>query len=346
MTNHSTQINNPPSTVFVTGGTGFLGHSLLPLLVKQGWQVRALVRHPDQHPWLRALPVEVIPGDVGDVAQLAQGIAGCQYVIHAAGRFRFWGASEQFDQVNVQGTANVVSAAVRAGVEKFVHISTLAVIGTPQPGCDIDESHPTNPGDPYQRSKLRGETVALDAYRNDGLPVVILRPGAFYGPNGRYAFNRLFFEDPLMKGLRIKVDGGRHITFPVYIEDVAISALLALERGTPGELYNICGDRLNHNQIDAIVSELAGISPYRFGVPSWSMLALAWAWTKLSALTRVEPYYPLNLRYYVFNDWPIRIDKACRELGFAPTPFREGAKRTLDWYEQSGLWRRKDRSRH
>ncbi len=345
MTVNAIPEGNARPTVFVTGGTGFLGHSLLPLLVEQGWHVRALVRHPEQQPWLRALPIEVIPGDVSDEARLAKGIAGCQYVIHAAGLFRFWGASEQFEQVNVQGTTNIVRAATQASVEKFVHISTLAVIGTPQPGHDIDESHPTNPGDPYQRSKLRGEAVVLDACRKAGLPGVILRPGAFYGPNGRYAFNRLFFEDPLMKGLRIKVDGGRHITFPVYIKDVATAALLALEHGTPGELYNISGDRLSHNQINAIVSDLAGISPFRIDIPSWSMLALAWAWTKLSALTRVEPYYPLNLRYYVFNDWPIRIDKACRDLGFVPTPFQEGAKHTLDWYEQSGLWRRKRATR-
>lgn len=340
------QIANARPSVFVTGGTGFLGHSLLPMLVERGWRVRALVRHPDQHPWLRDLPVEVFAGDVGDEAPLADAIAGCHYVIHAAGRFRFWGVAEQFDQVNVQGTTNVVRAAVRANVEKFIHVSTLAVIGTPQPGSDIDENHPTHPGDPYQRSKLRGEGVVLDAFRNDGLPAVILRPGAFYGPYGRYAFNRLFFEDPLIKGLRIKVDGGRHITFPVYIADVAASALLAIERGTPGERYNISGDRLNHNQINAIVSELAGISPFRIGVPSGSMLVLAYLWTKLSTLTHVEPYYPLNLRYYVFNDWPIRIDKACRELGFAPTPFHAGAKRTLDWYERSDLWRRKKSGTH
>jgi nucleoside-diphosphate-sugar epimerase len=300
------------------------------------------MRHPEQQPWLRDLPIEVIAGDVGDAALLVQAVSGCDYVIHAAGHFRFWGATEQFEQVNVQGTANVVQAAVRAGVEKFIHVSTLAVIGTPQPGCDIDENHPTHPGegDPYQRSKLRGEDVVLDAYRNDGLPAVILRPGAFYGPYGRYAFNRLFFEEPLIKRWRIRVDGGRHITFPVYIADVATSAILAIERGTPGERYNISGDRLNHNQINAIVSDLSGISHFRFGVPSWSMLALAYVWTKLSTLTHVEPYYPLNLRYYVFNDWPIRIDKACRELGFTPTPFHEGAMRTLEWYEQSGLWRR------
>src|SRR5579859_8119818 len=184
--------SNAPSaaapTVFVTGGTGFLGHSLLPLLVAQGWRVRALTRQREQHPWLCSLPIEVVSGDVDDPALLEQAMNGCRYVIHAAGRFRFWGAEEQFQRTNVQGTINVLDAAVRSGVDKFIHVSTLAVIGKPNPEYPIDENHPTRPQDPYQRSKLRGEELVLERFKRDGLPAVILRPGAFYGPYGRYAF--------------------------------------------------------------------------------------------------------------------------------------------------------------
>ena len=328
-----------PRRVFVTGGTGFLGHSLLPLLIAQGWQVRALVRHPDQHPWLRALSVDVVAGDVEDAALLDQAVAGCQYVIHAAGRFRFWGAAEQFERPNVQGTAHMIHGAIQAKVTRFVHISTLAVIGTPQPGRIIDETHPTAPSDPYQVSKLQGETLVMQAFEQSKLPAIILRPGAFYGPYGRYAFNRLFFEEPLIKKWRIKVDGGQHLTFPVYVGDVAAAALAALTNGMPGERYNICGDMLTHNAINAVVSQIAGISPFRLNVPGWSLIALAYAWTQLSRLTHVEPYYPLNLRSYVFSDWPIRVDKAVRDLGFAPIPFAEGARQTVDWYRAAGLWR-------
>ena len=337
--NNTAAIPDSQRRVFVTGGTGFLGHSLLPLLIAQGWQVRALVRHPDQHAWLRGLPVDVVTGDVEDAVLLEQAVNDCQYVIHAAGRFRFWGASEQFTRPNVHGTANVLSAAIQARVKRFVHISTLAVIGTPQPGRDIDENHPTAPTDPYQVSKLQGEGLVKQAFDHSNLPVIILRPGAFYGPYGRYAFNRLFFEEPLIKKLRIKVNGGRHLTFPVYVGDVAAAAVAALSRGTPGERYNICGDRLTHNAINAVVSQIAGISPFRLNIPGWSLIALAYGWTQLSKLTHVEPYYPLNLRSYVFSDWPIRIDKAVRDLGFAPISFAEGAQYTVDWYRTAGLWR-------
>lgn len=332
--------NPSPPKVFVTGGTGFLGHSLLPFLVAQGWHVRALTRQPGRYPWLAELPIEIVEGDVEDRALVERAVQGCRYVVHAAGRFRFWGKREQFEQTNVQGAANVMDAAAQAGVEKFIHISTLVVVGTPLPDRTIDETHPTNPLDPYQRSKLQAEQLALQHYQQHGLPVVILRPGAFYGPYGRYAFNRLFIEDAL-KGLLIKVNGGRYITFPVYTGDVAVSIVQALERGRAGEVYNICGEPLTHNEANSIVSNEAGIPHFRLNVPGWSLIALAYVWTALSEYTRVEPYYPLNLRSYVFNNWRVSIDKACRELGFTPISFREGVRHTLNWYEQAGIWKPK-----
>lgn len=324
--------------IFVTGGTGFLGRSLLPLLVENGYHVRALTRQPHRYPWLHELGVEPIEGDVEDRDLVEKAVEGCRYVVHAAGRFSFWGKREQFERTNVIGSANVMDAATQTGVEKFIHISTIVVIGDPLPNCVVDETHPTNPKDPYQQSKFKAEQVALQHHKEKGLPVVVLRPGAFYGPYGRYAFNRLFIEDPL-KGLLIQVNGGKHVTFPVYTGDVAASILGALHQGRPGEVYNICGDPLTHREANHIVSNEAGISHFRLNVPGWSMIALAHLWTALSELTGVEPYYPLNLRSYVFNNWLISSDKARRELGFNPIPFREGVRHTLDWYRESGIWK-------
>jgi nucleoside-diphosphate-sugar epimerase len=324
--------------IFVTGGTGFLGRNLLPLLVEQGFHVRALTRHPDEHPWLKDLGIEAIAGSVEDREVIKCAVEDCRYVVHGAARFSFWGNREQFEQTNVNGAANVMEEALAAGVEKFIHISTIVVVGTPLPDRIVDETHPTNPIDPYQRSKLAGEKLALQHFHEHGLPVVILRPAAFYGPHGRYAFNRLFFEDPL-KGLLIQVNSGNYITFPVYIGDVARSIIAALKKGTPGEVYNICGETLTQHEANHIISDEAGITHFRINVPGWSMIALAHLWTALSEYTHVEPYYPLNLRSYVFNNWRVSSEKARRELDFHPIPFREGARRTLDWYREIGIWK-------
>ena len=90
-----------------------------------------------------------------------------------------------------------------------------------------------------------------------GLPVIVLRPGAIYGPWSRYAFNRLFVEDPL-RGLAFRVHGGRHITFPVFVRDVAWAAEAALTRGRPGQVYNICGPCMTHREVGEVLEHLIG----------------------------------------------------------------------------------------
>lgn len=321
--------------ILVTGATGFLGRTLCPYLIAQGYRLRVLVRPSSDYAFLQPLGVEWAWGDIRDAAATREAAAGCGAVVHAAALFRLWGEREAFFAVNVEGTRNVVAAAQAAGVERFVHISTIAVVGAPPAGTVITEETPCAPQDPYQESKLVSEQLVLEACRQ-GLPAVVLRPGAYYGPWGRYAFNRLFFEDPL-KGLPMRIHGGRHVIFPVYIRDVAQAIWLALQRGRTGEVYNICGPCLTHRQINETVERLLGGRLRWLNTPARGMVLLARVWTWLARFTRREPYYPLGLYPYVFYDWQVSIDKARRELGFAPTPFEEGARETLAWYRQEGI---------
>jgi nucleoside-diphosphate-sugar epimerase len=320
--------------ILVTGATGFLGRHLIPRLCAAGYPVRALVRPCSQTHFLHDYGVELAcADDITATTAVNQACQGCDTVIHAAGFFRFWGGLPAFWQTNVGGTATVLEAASAAGVGRFVHISTVAVVGRTYPGRVVDEQHPCQPQDFYQRTKWEAEQLALRYQQERDLPVIVLRPGAFYGPWGEYAFNRLFFQEPL-RGWRIKVNGGRHITFPVYAADVADAVVLALTRGRVGEIYNIADHPMDHNKVNAIVSDLAGISRWRFNIPVAAVLALAWAWTWLSRFTQREPFYPINLANYVFQDWEVSSAKAAVELGFQPTPFVEGARATLDWMKR------------
>lgn len=329
--------------ILVTGATGFLGKNLVPALIGAGYRVRALVRRPEREQWLHTLGAEIVPGAIEDIEAVSRAMEGCRQVVHAAGRFRFWGRWEDFERVNVLGTQNVLVSAWDQQVEKFVHISTVVVVGTPLPERVIDEEHPVNPQDPYQHSKLHGERQARVYHENYDLPVVVLRPGGFYGPWGRYAFNRLFFDDPL-NGNLVQIRRGKLHTLPVYIGDVAQGIILALKKGRAGEIYNICGECLTHKEANDIISEQAGITHWRVNVPAWMLVALASIWTRFSYITNQEPYYPINMRSYVLHDWVVSSEKAKRELGFEPTPFEEGVRYTLDWYREQGLlrpsWRR------
>lgn len=322
--------------ILVTGATGFLGHTLCPYLVERGHRVRALVRASSAWGFLPPLGVELAWGDVREAEAIRAATEGCWAVVHAAGKFRFWGPSEDFYAVNLDGTRNALEAARQAKVERFIYISTVAVVGAPRADVVIDEAYPPTPRDDYQRSKLAAEQLTLRYHQEHGLPALVLRPGAFYGPGGRYAFNRLFFEDPL-KGLQLQVHGGRHINFPAYIGDVAQGVDLALARGQSGEMYNISGRSLSHKEANDTVDRLLGYHIPRLNAPAWAMLALARVWTWLSRHTGREPYYPINMAPYVFYDWEVSSEKARRELGFVPTPFEDGARETLAWYGELGV---------
>lgn len=322
--------------ILVTGATGFLGHNLVPVLIEHGYPVRALVRRSSQWQPLADLGVELAWGDTRDFASVCAAMEGCRIVVHGAGLFRFWGRYEDFYATNVLGTCHVLEAARCAGVDRFIHISTVAVAGRPKPGTLIDEAYLCDPVDAYMHSKLDGEWLAREYYRSHDLSTIILRPGAFYGPWGRYAFNRLFFEDPY-RGLPIRVHRGRHMTFPIFVPDLARVVLNTVSLGRPGEIYNVSGPSLAHREVNAITSRLVGRTPRWIDMPAPLIIAFAQAWTALSHFTRREPYYPINMAPYVFSDWIVDSRKAERELDFKPTPFEDGARVTIQWYRDIGI---------
>ena len=323
--------------IFVTGATGFLGRHLIPSLLAAGYQVRALVRPSSDTLFLQQLGVELAyAADISDATAVSRACQGCSQVIHAAGQFRFWGSTLDFWQTNVAGTAAVLEAAAATGVSRVIHISSFAVVGTPPSSGQIDAQTPCKPQEPYQQSKLEAEQLALAYHRARGLPVIVLRPGAFYGPGGRYGFNRLFFEEPL-RGWRIQVDNGRYIMFPVFVPDVVQAILLSLKHGQLGATYHIGSQPLAHREINGIVNELAGMGHLRLNVPASAVLLLARGLTAVSRYTKKEPFYPVNMAPYVFQDWRVSIQSTINELGFKPTPLVDGVRATLEWYWREGV---------
>jgi len=322
--------------ILITGATGFLGRNLCQHLKAQGYALRALVRPTSDTAFLADLGVELATGDVTDRASVRSAMRGCRRVVHTAAYFRLWGPPEPFIKTNIQGTQHVLQAAQEAGVEKFIHISTIIVVRPQQNHAVITETTPYNPypSDNYAKTKTVGEMLALE-YAARGLPVVVLRLGALYGPHGHYAFNRLFFEE-FLHNWRVQVDRGRHIIFPCYTGDAARAIELALHRGRDGEIYNISNESISHREANRIISRLSGRSSWRINVPTGLMLQFVKVLELLAHVTNHEPFYPENLKPYVFNDWRVNSGKARAELGFVPHTFAEGTQLTLDWYRAIG----------
>ncbi|MBM4431266.1 MAG: NAD-dependent epimerase/dehydratase family protein, partial [Chloroflexi bacterium] len=169
---------------FVTGGTGFVGGAVVRRLIAAGHEVVALVRQESNTRQLDGLPVQWVVGDVTDTDSLRAGMTGCDWAFHVAALYSYWGHStEEFYQVNVEGTRHVLEAARDAGVKRIVHTSSVAVLGRCRDRTPGNEETPSTLADmvcDYERSKFLGEQVARD-FARQGLPVVIVNPGAPVG---------------------------------------------------------------------------------------------------------------------------------------------------------------------
>ncbi len=131
----------------VTGATGLLGSHIVEQLCQRGRPVRALVRSTSDTTWLETMPVEIVCGDVTDAQSISRAVQGVKVVYHAAARVGDWGPWHEFQRITIDGTENVISAAERAGVQRFIYISSISVYGyVDGEGASFDETAPLGYG--------------------------------------------------------------------------------------------------------------------------------------------------------------------------------------------------------
>lgn len=178
--------------VLVTGAGGFIGSHLVERLVELGARVRAVVRYNSRNDWglLEVLPasitssLDIRAGDIVDPFWTLQVVEGCDLIFHLAALIAIpysYIAPQQFVAVNCTGTLNLLEAARRIGVERFVHTSTSETYGTAQ-YTPIDEKHPLRGQSPYAASKIGADKLVESYHLSFGLPAAIIRPFNTYGP--------------------------------------------------------------------------------------------------------------------------------------------------------------------
>lgn len=311
----------------VTGATGFVGWHVARKLLERGWQVRALSRSAA----VPELDVEMVLGDLRDRGSLQRAVAGCQRVFHVAADYRLWTANpqEMYDS-NVEGTRNLLSAAKEAGVQRLVYCSTVGAVGMGN-GFIANEDSPVSlekMKGHYKRSKFLAEQVALD-FARQGLPVVVVNPTTPVGdhdfkptPTGKVIVDFLAGKIPAY------IDTGLNY---VDVDDVAEGHLLAAEHGRPGQRYILGGENLTLKQMLDRLSAVSGHPSPTVEIPYFIAYLAAAASTGWAALTRQHPGIPLDgVRYAHIKMW-VSIEKAQRELGYAPVPVDGALRRAVNW---------------
>ena len=324
----------------VTGATGFVGRYLVQHLEAQGHQCRCLVRSRHRAEAMPTLAhAELIEGDVTDPTSLSGMADGVDYVFHLAAEGHVSAVSQaayqRFQQVNVQGAQNVVEACAGTGISKLVHFSSTAAMGLIHAPV-VDETTPCQPATPYQRSKRQGETVVLAAARNKDVPVVIVRPCMVIGAGGHGEFRK--FVRLMARGLFPKVGRGANLTPVIHVQDAVHGAMLAAERGIPGEIYLLVGGSYPMDEIRRLVVAALGTSPPYPYLPTWLAFAGAWAVETLACKTGRVPMVTRRNIASTIADRVFSIEKAKRQLGFTPqVSLAEATRETVAWSQTQGI---------
>jgi dihydroflavonol-4-reductase len=322
-------------TVIVTGASGHIGLNLVRALTAEKQNVRALV-HVNQKP-LEGLGAEIVRADVSNVDSLIKVFQGADVVYHLAGVISIVNTEWPLvERINVQGVGNVIEACRRSKVKRLVHFSSIHAIQQEPLDKPVDESSPLIDGrgyPPYDRSKAAGQRLIRAAVA-DGLDAVVVNPTGVFGP---YDYQPSFFGSALLGMANSKmpalVNGGFDW---VDARDVAQGAILAAEKAPTGSEYLLSGHWVSMPDIAAAMREISDASITGFVCPMPVARFGATFSTVYSRLAKKRAIYTSISMNALKSNHNISHDKASRELGYQPRPFKETLRDTLQWFAENG----------
>lgn len=318
----------PLTRVLITGGAGFLGINLCRYLLARGIGVVSLDLVPFDYPDV-AGSVTAITGDIRDLATVNQAMSGVGAVVHCAAALPLY-SPEDIHSTDVDGTRNVLEAALAAGISRVVHISSTAVYGIPDHHPLMEDDRLDGVG-PYGQAKIQAEMIALE-YRSKGLVVPILRPKSFVGPERLGVFTLLF--DWALEGRRFPMIGrGKNRYQLLDVEDLcdAIYRCLTLPAVIANDTFNIGATEFQTMRDDyQAVLDAAGHGKQIVGLPATPVI-----WT-LRALERlgISPLYKWVYET-ASKDSFVSTDRAQRHLNWNPKYSNQDALlRNFAWYRE------------
>ncbi len=327
--------------IFVTGGTGLIGSHLLYQLAKENHNLLALKRPTSNIDLVKKLfeaycpedktlfdKITWIDGEVEDYQSLLNAMGNAHEVYHCAAIVSFLSKdANQMLAVNVQGTANVVDACLELGIKRLCHVSSVAAIGSPMPGDEVDESIPWGKSkgkSGYAISKFRSE---MEVWRGAdlGLDAVVVNPTVVIGP-GKWDSGSGQIFGTIAKGFPFYTTG---ITGYVDVRDVAKAMVLAMQKGLWNKKYILNGENLSHKVVFETIARRLGKKPPTINAKPW-MSAIAWrfAWLgskitgKPSALSRDTARSGQAITHY-------SSQLAEKELDIMFTPIAEAIANTI-----------------
>lgn len=320
----------------VTGGTGFIGSNVALRLVERHWDVRILERPGASRELLEGGPFEFVAGDVLAPETLPPAMRGIDVIFHTAGVVDYWKQGvERMYQVNVEGTRNVMEAALKSRIERVVHISSTAAMGI-HPDVLVDETFMFNVKPErfvYGHSKYQAERIVYE-YIEKGLPVVIVNPTTVIGPRDvRKVSSGMVVEVAKHCVPPLIPPGGINV---VPICDAAQGTIEAATKGRVGERYILGGENMSHLQLYQTIADVVGCGMKLKTMPRWQVSFVAGLTDVLQPQTSgpvplTGDRLRLESQFFYYE-----TTKARSAFDMPQTPLRITIGRTYEWYEAMG----------
>jgi dihydroflavonol-4-reductase len=337
--------------ILVTGGTGLVGSHLLYELAISGRQVRAIRRSGSHVGLVRQLflwydpehgdglfsRIEWVEGDINDLTSLQEALAGIRYVYHCAAVVSFLPEDRQLMiKVNVEGTANLVNLSLKNQVDKFCHCSSVAAIGRPERGNNVDESlvwKTSGSNSWYSISKYGSEREVWRG-AEEGLATVIVNPSVIIGPGDPTRSSAQLYQS-VKNGLKFYTNG---VTGFVDARDVARVMVLLMDEDISGERFILNSENLPYRDLFALFAKYAGTPPPRYRAGKF-LSEMAWRMEKVrSFLTGQKPLITRetarngNVKRYFSNE------KIIKATGYSFRPIEEAAENTSLFFQKHPIY--------
>lgn len=325
----------------VTGSTGFIGSAIVRELIKDGEEVKVLIRQTSDTRNIDKLNVEKAYGDIRDGDSMKKALKDCDTLYFTAAYFAHWAPNpELLYDVNVGGTKASLKAALEAGVEKVVYTSTNNAIAASGPTLANEEKafNYWKSGDHYSMSKYIAENEAR-IFVTRGLPVVMVNPTLVIGthdikpsPSGQMMI------DVVKQKMPGYIDGGINI---IDVEDVARGHILAAKKGRVGERYLFGNKNMTVSSYFNLIADVAGVKPPSIKIPYHLALLLGHVFELGASITKKPPVVTASeVRIGRMTEW-YDCAKAVNELGLPQTPIDVTIKKALNWFGENGYLTKK-----
>lgn len=323
--------------LFLTGATGYIGSALARRLVRDGHEVRALVRPTSRTAELEALGVARFLGDLGDRASMREGMSGADWVLHLGAELDLSAPPDRMATANVSGSENVASLAYKLGVPRFLAVSSIARWGgSPDDGTLATESTPQNLPLPtrYCATKEAGER-AIRAWAERGLRTSFVFPTLVYGPPGKKRGTNVFLRQLWLGRLPFLVGGDRRCSW-IYLDDLVEGLLAVVERAEPGHEFLMAGETAPNREVAARLAALGGAPAPRREV---SVATARWLLRLAAPFFRLRgrrPPVPLEQLASLERHWAFDDARARAELGWSARGLDAGLAATAAMFRDPG----------